>query len=926
VNDPQTQRRFWLLLILALATIAYRAADIRQVFFGSVIPRMAGFSYDIEQGHMVVAFVVEKEITGTSTPAYQAGLQQGDRILAVHNRRGEGRTLEGLFDYGAALRRIPLDESWLVTVERVDPSGQTRTAELVVPPSGDASRRDVRVRALMLLFYLILPLVAISTAFFIGFMRPDNPHAFLAAILFLSFSTIFETNIISFPAVLREFALLYQSVLNSFLGYAFLRFFLLFPSPSPVERKAPWIKSAALSLAIAFALIAVGFGFLAGYSFEAFGRLSAVLPYIETFSALSALLMFVLGVTSLVVNTARAESQDERRRLVILLAGTVVGLVPLIAFILYSRFSGLPIPPWWMFALVGLTLGLFPLSFVYVVLRHRVLGIRLIVKRGLRYALVSRGFLVVEAVLIFLAFFFGARPLLLRFYPETDDAAFVLITVCTTLIAVSALGRVNRRIMPAIDRRFFREAYDARTVLTELSRSVRRLVTDPARLLRTVTDTISDSFLPEHVALFLRGKEAWSVVTSEETSLQSLVHFNPRTHGDLHLCWIRSRSESPKRDHAANTPPDPIVLPADSFLARKIERAAAVEAEALDVFLTDPKSWTEPLLRATEESPLYVERLFLERVGTRLLVPLATHDHVLGFLSLGEKLSEEPYSKEDKALLLAVAEQTAVALDYAHLVGQVAEQERLKRDIEIAKQVQMQLYPQTHPVMRTLDYTAVCRPAREVGGDYYDFLQLGADDLCLALGDISGKGLSASLLMAGLQALLRSQAPLLGHSPRALISDINRLMCTSSDGSKYATFFCGVYSDVERRLTYVNAGHNPPFLFRPKGNGRSSDGDCEVIRLTTGGTVVGLFPEADYEQEALGLLPGDVMVVFTDGVTEAFNAEREEFGERRLIEAVHGNLRLTAADIRERILHRVDKFVGKAAQHDDLTLLVLKVS
>ena len=159
---------------------------------------------------------------------------------------------------------------------------------------------------------------------------------------------------------------------------------------------------------------------------------------------------------------------------------------------------------------------------------------------------------------------------------------------------------------------------------------------------------------------------------------------------------------------------------------------------------------------------LYQERLFLESMRARLIVPLATHDHVLGFLSLGEKLSEEPYSREDKELLMAVAEQMAIALDYAYLVGQAAEQERLRREIEIAKQVQLQLFPQTQPRMRTIEYSAVCRPAREVGGDYYDFLQLDGDNLCLALGDISGKGLSASLLMASLQALMRSQAPVRG--------------------------------------------------------------------------------------------------------------------------------------------------------------------
>ncbi len=209
------------------------------------------------------------------------------------------------------------------------------------------------------------------------------------------------------------------------------------------------------------------------------------------------------------------------------------------------------------------------------------------------------------------------------------------------------------------------------------------------------------------------------------------------------------------------------------------------------------------------------ERQLLEQLHTRLIVPLATTERLLGFISLGEKLSEEPYSKEDKELLLAVAQQTAIALDYAQLISHVAEQEKLKLEIEFAKEVQAELFPQTLPQLKTLDYTGSCQPASGVGGDYYDFLLLAADQLGIALGDISGKGVSAALLMASLQALLRSHAPACGNRVDKLISEINRLMHASTGSSKYATFFYGLYDDRQRTLTYVNAGHNAPMLFRP---------------------------------------------------------------------------------------------------------------
>jgi len=915
------------LVVLALITGLYRGVDIYRLFFSTTAPRMVGLATNIEQGKMVVDPATLSKIFGQPTAASQAGIKAGDRIHAIYNAAGEGEVIKGIFDYGAALRGIRRDEWWTIVVRRPVEDGKLEEISLRVPPGVDRLWGDLRVQILGVLFSVILPLIAIITALFIGFARLDNSIAFRASLLFFCLSTIFDANIALFPPALRDVGLFYNTTLNSFLSYFFLTFFLLFPSPSVIDRRFPKIKHLALGVSICLVLISLAFGFLTARDFSGYSRLSAWLPRFGGISSLIVLVMFLIGLASLTANTIRADNKDEKRRMVILLAGTLVGLIPLIAFIIYIQLGGLVSPSWWLLALVGSTVGVFPLSFIYVVLRHRVLGIRLILHRGLSYAFVSRGFLAVEAAIIFVVFFFAGAPLFYRLIPHASNNVLALTTAAGTLGALLVLQRINRAVMPAIDRRFFREVFNARQVLTELSRNVRRLVPNPGQLVRTVTDTVSDSFLPEHVALFLRGSEAWTLLLKADGSLHGLPDFNPRNRGDFHLCWVRFRSESPDEDKAGGRPLNSIVLPADSFLIKALGQTADSDLNALDVYLGDPKSWAAPLANAGPgKLRLYQERLFLESMRARLIVPLATHDHFVGFLSLGEKLSEEPYSREDKELLLAVAQQMAIALDYAYLVGQAAEQERLRREIEIAKQVQLQLFPQTQPRMRTIEYSALCRPAREVGGDYYDYLQLDPDNLCLALGDISGKGLSASLLMASLQALMRSQAPLRGFSPAALISDINRLMCNSTDGSKYATFFCSIYNDKSREFTFVNAGHNPPMLFRTNGGpGKGADSGL-VLRLTTGGTVVGIFPSAKYEQEALTLCPGDVMVVFTDGVTEAFNAENEEFGEERLADVVRKSLDLPCSEIQDRIISEIDAFVADAPQHDDITLLVIRVT
>jgi len=918
--------RFAVLILLAAATALYRGQDLEHVFLSDAGPRVPGFGWVVQNGAMTVTFVPKQEISGDPSPIFRAGLQVGDRVIAVRNARGESQIIGGLFDFGESIRGIgPKDPSHMV-VFRQSPSGDGRFVDLTIPPRSEDLQRDVRYRVLVLMFYVLLPFAAIITAFFIGFMRLDNANAFAASLLFLSFSTIFESNLFSFRPGLREFSLLYHVTLNSFLTYLFLRFFLLFPSPSWIDRKLPWLKSAAAVATILFWAAALTFTFAQAYDFAYFQRVTALVPGADVVSTLLLISMFLLGLASLVLNTAGAESKDERRRMTILLIGTLAGLLPLAFFIAYLSIASPSIPPWWLFGLVGATLGLFPVSFFYVVVRHRVLGIRLIVRRGLQYALVSRAFLAVEGVLIFALFYFGAGPVLFRLLPDAGPVTVALIDGVTTVVALLLLRGLNRRVMPVIDRRFFRDPYDAQSILAELTRTIRRLVTHPEKLLGTVSQTTMAALHPRRVAIFLRGGDVLATLPKGPySSVHGLARFNPRESRSFQLYQSRSQDEPAGPDGVPVLPAShELALSADSFIGRELRKSVGQEPEALDVYLDDLKAWSAPLsLVSPRDAGLYQERQLLDLLRTRLLVPIATHDQLLGFISLGEKLSEEPYSREDKGLLLAIAEQTAIALDYSHLVGQVAEQEILRRDIEIAKQVQAQLFPQARPIFSTLDYSAVCKPAREVGGDYYDFLQLSDSQLCLAVGDISGKGLSASLLMASLQALMRSQAPLRGQSPALLLSDINRLMCSSTDGSKYATFFCGMYEQLTRRFTYVNAGHNLPILL--KGATVGNGGRRRINRLFTGGTVVGLFPDAFYEQETIDLNPGDLLIVYTDGATEAFNTEMEEFGEERLIEAVKNVACLPSEAICEAVLHEVEKFVGSAPRHDDLTLLVAKI-
>jgi sigma-B regulation protein RsbU (phosphoserine phosphatase) len=304
-------------------------------------------------------------------------------------------------------------------------------------------------------------------------------------------------------------------------------------------------------------------------------------------------------------------------------------------------------------------------------------------------------------------------------------------------------------------------------------------------------------------------------------------------------------------------------------------------------------------------------------------LPLAVKDKLLGLISLGEKRSEEPYSNTDLRLLKSVASQTALALSNAQLSAVIAEEvarrEKLNREIEIAREVQERLFPQRLPEIAGLGYCGQCRTALGVGGDYYDFLALPEGRLGVALGDVSGKGIAAALTMASLQASLRAEALRAGQNLAALIAHVNHMVYDASTEDRYATLFYAEFDPAARRLTYVNAGHCPPILVR------GAPGQVIERLDQAGGTVVGLVPDASYEQAQVELAPGDLLVIYTDGFSEAMNPKLEEWGEKRLLEAVKSSDGLPAPEAIRRIMQAADAFASGAPQSDDMTLVILRV-
>ena len=352
----------------------------------------------------------------------------------------------------------------------------------------------------------------------------------------------------------------------------------------------------------------------------------------------------------------------------------------------------------------------------------------------------------------------------------------------------------------------------------------------------------------------------------------------------------------------------PRLLPSEGGIAARLQR----ERKPQPVYFDDPQSWIYSAEGANE-----AERGFLQALDAQLLLPLAFRERLEGIIALGPKLSEEPYAFSDVRLLESVATQTGMALENSHLTqavaSEVARRESAAREMEIAKAVQARLFPQHCPTAPGLDCVGRCQPALDVGGDYYDWMQLPGGEVVIAIGDICGKGIPAALLMASLQASFRA-ITLAGVSDLAdLMGKLNLLMYDASPTNRFATSFCCVYDSLSGLLRYSSAGHNPALLVRANSN--------EPAWLRTPGTALGLRRKSTFEQAELILAEGDRLVLYTDGVTEARNPEGDEFGEQRLFETIRTAGDCSAREIVDDVLAAIHQFAAGTVQHDDITLI-----
>jgi len=869
--------------LLAVAAATYSSLWMYTMRYSAPSRVELGFNFHTSQSYDEKAHsqLIEDVVEGS--PAERAGLRAGDRIVGLN-----GHTLET--DPGS-------DEAYLngqpgdpvdITIER---AGEPTPLTLHGVFRAATKRSEGLAKSSVLQVTSSFPVPFLLVAFAVLFMKLEEPNAWLLALLFCGFigaPTVANTAAVAPP--LRAFALAFRALFSGMLGPLFYLFFAVFPLRSPLDRRFPWLKWAGLLLGACIVLpgLRTGDPSLPQAVAQLMGsRHAEIARFCVTYAFLA------LGVISLAQNSfMNAAPPEARRKSRVILWGTVAGVLPIVFERVAVDFTGYR-PSFWFDTVLVLVVFLYPLSFAYAVVKHRVMELPVLLRRSARYILVQRGF-VVLMFLVAASAIAAFTHVFSRFVPADTNVGMTLSAVFGIVLVWTSAPLVKRGTNQ-IDRAFFRSAYNAHVILQQLAERI-RTVTDRHELAKLLEIQIAGALHPKSFTCHLDAGDGNLVAESGAATREIDTIPAPLP-----------RPRFPFRFGAVFVSRDFDTLPATMPLLQEVAQRG--------------KTWDVPQTTdsAGDPGPLTPE----------CLVPiLGRENNLIGLLILGQRLSEEPYSGEDKDLLDAVAAQAGIALENIRLAERMAERmdadHRLAQEMEIARQVQARLFPQKLPAMRGLEYTGGCTQARKVGGDYYDFLEPRPGRLALVLADIAGKGVSGALLMANLQANLRSQYALAVDDLPRLLASVNRLFYENTGDASYATLFFADYDDATRKLRYANCGHLPALLLRARGG--SQDGASEAPRvewLRATCTVMGLFEAWNSEIAEVELAPGDTLVLYTDGITEAENADGEEFGASRLVDTLASHSHLPVEPLLKAVVETVQQFSG-GEQQDDITLVIAR--
>ena len=534
--------------------------------------------------------------------------------------------------------------------------------------------------------------------------------------------------------------------------------------------------------------------------------------------------------------------------------------VPLVAYFLPYLFTRRTLP-YTEFTL--LLLILWPATLAYVIVKHRFMNIDVIVKRGASYAIVS-GIVIAVYFLVVL----GAGQLLLRLTGLQNQ----FLTITVTLLIAALFNPLKNRVQNFLDRRFYASRFLRREAVRQFGHQLVNIV-DFETLVEALKSFLVEKLQIRPVALFMHeeNKPQWRVRFSSDAALLELPEFKP---ADKIILLLQTR--------------------------RQLVDLSSLEEQTGEIS--------------------FEEKQRLEKLQAELVLPILSKKNLTGLLTLGSKAGNEPYYEEDLELLATLSDQINISFENALLTEKLREQDRLKKELEVARRIQLSSLPQADPEIPGLEITGVSIPALEVGGDYYDYLNFADGRFGVVIGDVSGKGTSAALYMSQLKGMLQAGARH-HRSLKDLVIEVNAITYQSFTAQSFITLLCGAFDVAARKLSLVRAGHLPLIHYSAK------EKICRQ-HLPKGlglGLEQGRLFKSELEEMDLMFGAGDVFVFYTDGLTEAQDAQGHELEIAWLEKIVQANGYASAVGLREKVVAQLQQLTAADSPRDDMTLIVVKV-
>jgi phosphoserine phosphatase RsbU/P len=508
----------------------------------------------------------------------------------------------------------------------------------------------------------------------------------------------------------------------------------------------------------------------------------------------------------------------------------------------------------------------------WAIIRYQFLDVRFIIRRGFVFSVTS-GLLIG----IYMLGYTQAKNVVQIALGDSAGANLPLVEIFFLTFAVIVFQPLLSFLEDLVERFFFKGGQNYQQVLRNLSHEIFGIV-DPAQLREKVTTTLQEAMLVESAHLILPKTHAGATRNSTQVKPVNAVFSTT----------IR---------HEANAETEARFEPNGQFISLMAHMEAPIDDRSL-----------------LEKINLPVERQNLAELRARLFLPVSNRNELVGVLTVGKKITERRFSYEDMTLLSLLSTQIAIAFENILLYQERLTRQRLDEELHLAREIQRMLLPRQAPRSERFDIAAINLPSQEVGGDYYDFMLLPGGLIGVAIGDIAGKGIPGALLMSNLQAAGRAAAIRSTRTDRVM-EELNNQITRSTPAEKYATFFYSILWP-DQKLTYTNAGHNYPLHCRRDGT---------LCELRQSNLIVGVREGIKYDEHTITLQPGEALIFYTDGVTEAADKNLEEFGVERLSEVIRSNSKLSAESLRNAIYEAVLQFTGDTSQADDLTMVVVKV-